>query len=503
MASEVLSPAIPGLNSRSVLRPSIYDVFFVVITLWLFVADPMGWGRLLMDGDTAFHIRIGDYVVAHGQVPTHDMFSFSVPGKEWYAFEWLSEVAFACLHGTWGLKGVVLLSGLIISLVFTLLWNFSVWSGANSGVALITMMLGLSTSAIHFHARPHIFTWLFLVIVMWVIARDRRQDAWTIWLLPPLTAVWANFHGGFFLLFPLLVLLVLGTFLEGRPWQRYALVTAACAAASLVNPYGWSLHMHIGEVLRAKWILDLVDEFRSPSFRGESMLVYMGLLFLGLATATRHLQRRQLVEPFWIAFLAYASLTSIRHAPVFVLVAVPIIAVELSGLWESWVSRQGKASITRILDDVIDQRLPNSGDRLSIWVSAFALFLAVSPTLSWPRGFSADLFPVELVDKYQARLATSRVFSTDQWSGYLVYKNYPQQRIFIDGRHNYYGEKFLRETLAMTEGQSRWKEIFEGHRFDLVLSNADSPLVALVTTLPGWRVLERAGKNVILERTKL
>jgi len=513
MATHVVTPPLSQVASRSFLRLSLYDIFFAVIILWSFMADPAGWQRLLIDGDTAFHIRIGDYILNHRQVPHQDVFSFSVPGQPWYAFEWLSEVAYALVHSVWALKGVVLLAGLCIGFAFTLMWNFSVWQGANSGVALVLVMLGLSASSFHFHARPHVFTWLFLLGAMWMVARDRKRNHWSVWLLAPLTALWANFHGGFFIFFALLGVMIVGLLIEAwlMPVQRvsrlfaarrYAMVLLASGAASLCNPYGITLHMHIAEVLRAKWILDLVDEFRSPVFRGEAMLVFLGLLFLGLLTAGRLAERRQVADALVILFLAYASLTSVRHIPIFVLIAVPMIAVEASRLWDAWVAHQPRGSTSRIVEDVIAQRLPSTGDRVGVWAFVFVAYLCVAPASGFPQDFSPDRFPVALVEKHQAKLATARVFCSDQWGGYLVYKNFPQQRIFIDGRHNYYGEKFLKETLAMNEGRSAWRQTFERQKFDVVLSTADSTITTLVLGLPDWRIVDRVGNGIMLERIR-
>jgi len=151
-------------------------------------------------------------------------------------------------------------------------------------------------------------------------------------LLVPLTVVWTNLHGGFLALIALLGLLVVGTAIEAlwtwqwKPVLRYVGLGVACAAASLVNPYGWQLHVHIAAYLRNDWIKDAIQEFQSPIFRSESMLQFEILLFLGLAVTFPLLSRRQVTPALWILFWAHSALTSVRHAPVYVAVAAPLIA---------------------------------------------------------------------------------------------------------------------------------------------------------------------------------
>src|SRR5450755_2583371 len=97
-----------SVSLRRLILPSYSDLFFVFIILWSFMAGDLGWQRLLLDGDTGLHIRIGDFILANHTVPTHDLFSFSKPAQQWYAFEWGTETLFAFLHQRWALKGVAL-----------------------------------------------------------------------------------------------------------------------------------------------------------------------------------------------------------------------------------------------------------------------------------------------------------------------------------------------------------------------------------------------------------
>ena len=53
---------------------------------------------MLGDGDTGWHIRVGQWILAHGQVPRQDMFSFTKPGAPFFAWEWLWDVLAANLY---------------------------------------------------------------------------------------------------------------------------------------------------------------------------------------------------------------------------------------------------------------------------------------------------------------------------------------------------------------------------------------------------------------------
>jgi len=495
-----------------IFAPSIADLFFVSVIVWAFAAGAYGWHGLLMDGDVGTHIRIGDYIRAHHSVPTRDFLAFSKPGQEWYAFEWLTEILFSFLHSLAGLKGVVLLSGVVIVAAFTILLMHALWRRANVLISLALVLMAVNASTIHFHARPHIFTLLFVAVAMWIIAVDRQRRTWALWLLIPITIPWTNLHGGFFILFALLGLLVIGSFVESLLWGelasrgksdavRYGLLGAACAVASLVNPYGVKLHLFLVDYLRSDTIRNGVQEFQSPSFRSESMFHYMVLLFLAVAISGALLKKHRLTEALWIWFLAYNSLVSVRHVPLFAIVTVPILASEITAWWSDWAQAQSRRSIARTLDAVTGQH--GCGTlRLSIWAPAVVLWLALSHSTNWPQNFHEGPFPVKIVAAHADEIAAARVYTSDKWAGYLIYRNYPRQQVFFDDRHHYFGEPIIGDYLKLGSGNRQWRELLERYRFDLALLTLDSPLASLMKIHPDWKVVEEDGSAVLFRLSK-
>jgi len=503
VSTQTLPLTIPALTRKwyGVFVPSIADLFFISAIVWLFVAGAYGWHALLQDGDVGTHIRIGDYIVSHHTVPTRDFLAFSRPGQEWCAFEWLTEVVLSLLHGYAGLKGVVLLSGVVIAATFTIVLLHAAWRDANVVVALAMVLMAVNASSIHFHARPHIFTLLFVAITMWVIDMDRRRNTWALWLLVPMAVLWTNLHAGFLILFALLGILVIGCLAESFLWGksgalRYTLLGAACAVGSLTNPYGVKLHLYIREYLNSDTIRNSVQEFQSPSFRAESMFHYMLVLFVALAISGSLLKKHRLTEVLWIWFLAYQSLVSVRHVPLFMIVAVPILAAEITAWWNEWAQAQPRRSIARTLDAITAQFQVGSL-RLSIWAPVVVLALALSHSSNWPENFLEGPFPVKIVKKHADEIATSRVYTSDKWAGYLIYANYPRQRVFFDDRQHYYGDAIVQDYVKLGGGNYQWRELLDQYRFNLVLCEVSSPLASLMKTHAGWQTVEDDGKIIL------
>ncbi|HEY4365534.1 MAG TPA: hypothetical protein VGN17_31525 [Bryobacteraceae bacterium] len=500
------------LTSRwaRLLIPSLSDLFFLAILVWLFLSSgSAGWQGLLADADAGWHIRTGQYILAHHAVPHVDLYSFSKAGQPWYAWEWGSDVFYGLLHRIAGLKGVVLAAGVLISIFATTLVRRMIWRGVHVMVALAVALLSVGSASIHFLARPHVFTLLLLSISMWMIESDRERPSARIWWLVPLTVVWTNLHGGFLVLIAVLGLAALGTAVEawiaheewgGLWWRsavRYAELAAACAVASLVNPYGWQLHIHVVEYLRSDWIKTVVQEFQSPTFRNENMMQFEGLLLVGLIAAGALLRRRRVVEALWILFFAHMALSSVRHVPIYVTVVGPVIAFEIASWWKTATASAPRKSLRLILNQMAADAAPGFR-RTSIWPLAVVFSLTVmGAPIPWPQDFPDVLFPTKLVHDHADQILNKRVLTTDQWGDYLIFLN-PQQKVLVDGRSDFYGPETGNQYIRLVNGGADWKELLQKFKFDSALLPDELAVVQLLKTQRDWKVVEDDGKRIFL-----
>jgi hypothetical protein len=513
--SEATVTRKPAANLNKVLKtwwgkfliPSLSDFFLVAMTLWMF-SSGTGWNQLLMDGDTGWHIRTGEYILDHHSVPTADLFSFSKASEPWFAWEWLADVIYGWLFRSMGLKGVVLLSGLMISVTATIILRHMLWRKANLFVSLALTLFSASAASIHYHARPHLFSLLFLVITMWVLDRDRDNPTRSVWLLIPLTALWTNLHGGFLLMIAITGLLAGGTALEAflferRQWTstiRYSVLLAGCTLATVLNPFGIGLHKHVIEYLRSNWIKDMVEEFHSPDFHSESMLYFEILLFLGFAVAITFLRRRRIVEALWIGYFAHTALTSVRHVTIFVLLAGPLVAIETTKWWLEWSKDQPRKSLAGILNQLAEEM--GVGFRwVSVWPAVLAVgLILIGHPIKWPTDFSNERFPIKIVSAHQDQIASSRVLTSDQWGDYLIFKFYPRNKVYIDGRSDFYGETLGKEYIAVLQGQHNWRSILDKYSFTWVLAPISWPLCSLLKQTHDWQVVADDGKAILFQR---
>ena len=277
------------------LLPSLTDFAFLLPIVFLF-GRMDGVQTLLSDCDTGWHIRTGDWMVANRLIPTHDVFSFSKPNGVWFAWEWLSDLIFAGLN-----QSRRVAPGGAVEPAAAVRYLHAAFPADAAPCQRGRMqhsahVVAVASSSVHWLARPHLFTLLFLVVFFFVLERAREGQTRIAGipyfvLLPLATILWTNLHGGFIVGILMVGLYGVGevltvAFSADNATRRPAALRAAawfgtalaCLAASLVNPYTWRLHVHLFQYLRDPYASQHIAEFFSLSFHHPAAIFFEGLL---------------------------------------------------------------------------------------------------------------------------------------------------------------------------------------------------------------------------------
>jgi len=491
------------------LAPSPAELLGLALILWLIgytVAGGSTGAGLLRDSQTGYHVRIGEYVLAHHAVPRTDFLSFTRRGEPFFAWEWLAGVGCATLYRWDGLRPLIAVSAILIGFIVLVMMRHMASKGANVFVVVLLIHLGSGASSIHYLARPHLFTLLFLALAVWALDCDRVRPTAGVWLLVPMAALWANLHAGFLGLLVTTSILCSGSTMEWaldrRPDSlryaiRYGALTAMCFVASLANPYGILEHVHLVRFMRMTWYLKVIGEYQPPRLLSTAGVYYGVLLAGGLAVAVRLLWRRRWAPALLILAWAYASSRSVRHIPIYAIIVLPWIAAELAALWNQWVADKPGSSLAGALRRAAADYQP-SMTRTGLFVPiAAAVLFFFSLGIDYPRDFPDPAYPVALVSRHSAEIGRSRVFTTDAWGHYLTFRYPEPYGIYIDGRCDLFGERFTSQYLAALNGEPGWQGSLEGYRVEMVMLPSDVPLATLLRREPGWQMVEDTGSAVL------
>jgi hypothetical protein len=509
------------------MLPSMADFAFLMPIVFLF-ARMDGAKTLLGDCDAGWHIRTGQWILANHRVPVTDLFSFSKPGQPWYAWEWMSDVAWAWLTAHGGLAALVLFCTLLISVTFALLYRLA-RKKANPLVALAVTMAAAAASSIHWLARPHLFTLLFVVLFCMVLERERdgrRRVCGVSFLalLPAMTVVWTNLHGGFVAGILIICAYAAGELLrmafapgpqERRAaWgsaRRYLLAGALCAAASLVNPYTYHLHVHVFQYLRDPFQSEYILEFLTLSFHHPMAIFFEILLLAAVATAIGNISQGNFIDPLLMALWAHGSLLAARNIPIFAIVAAPPVAAAI----ERWIESLPRSNAASWLCAASRKYLGAAAefartDAIGRWHPASAmgalivgaLLFAPHPPAKFRAEFDPTAFPARAVDALRAN-PSARIFAYDQWGDYLIYRLYPRTRVFLDGRSDFYGADFEKDALGIERVKYDWEQTLRRFDIDTILLSPSTPLAGALKESSRWRLVYDDGVAVVFRSAGL
>jgi hypothetical protein len=95
-------------------------------------------------------------------------------------------------------------------------------------------------------------------------------------------------------------------------------------------------------------------------------------------------------------------------------------------------------------------------------------------------------YPVEGADFVRQRYPEARMFNSYVWGGYLINALYPQQRVFIDGRPDMYGDELVEDYVKVVTIRSDWQDILDRYGVDLVIIEKESALDTVLRQSPTW-----------------
>jgi hypothetical protein len=533
-----MTPAQPNSPALRFLLPSVRDIIFIFL-FWSLLAGPLS-NRPLADPDIGWHIRTGELILATHSLPRTDPFSSTMQGQPWFAWEWLYDMLLGILHRAGGLNGVVWLCALLVAAIFALLYSQLLQRGTGLLLAIVLMLLAEAASTIHLYARPHIVSWLFSLL--WFVALERweswerseqgRPPRWMPWFFPASMLLWVNLHGGWLFGIALLGIYTLAAFVEsvreqdafaairvGHRARAMAVAWMVSVMATLVNPFGWRLHAHIYRYLSDRYLMNRIDEFKSPDFHGWAERCFAVILMLVLIAFAGHRKKLRLSHLLVLLLAVYAGFYSSRNLPVssmlLVLIAGPMLWENLAsladkpGAWQ-WV-RRCTVRVSSFSHRMRAQETQLRGHLWPVVSVAFAFVICLQGGWLGSRPliqaeFDPKKMPVAAVTFLQKEFegkqpSTEPVFSTDAWGGYLIYRLYPERKVVVDDRHDLYGSGRIRQYLILMQAEPGWQSVLEQWQIRTALLPTDSTLANLLRELPReWRVVYEDKVAVVFER---
>jgi hypothetical protein len=450
----------------------------------------------IADPDIWWHMRAGEWILQHHQIPRFDTFSSSRMGKPWIDYSWLFQLVINWFIAHFDLVTIMwyqivmrlAITAALLALLRSITPHF--WRAV-----ILTGLVMIATIQM-FGPRPGLFSILFLIVELHLLLLARRTGSLgALWAIPFLFAIWANIH----------VELVHGLFVVGifclepilerisgiAPGDRTAtaipsrtlwFVLGASLLATVANPYGIGLHLTAIQFARETKVYNAIGELRAMPFRHPADWAVLVIAML----ACFALGRSRVARPVWVILLGWSAWMGFRSLREVWLLAI-IGAVIIAG--------------RDFLDPATRTRLGTQmrlavGTTVAVLLWAGAAYCRMN-SQNLLRDVSAG-FPVGAVAYIHEHHLHGPMVNEFSWGGFLIYA-LPEIPVSMDGRGNLHGQDDVLRSISMYRGEAGWRNQPELQKANLVVCDHVWPLTELLRNDPKFHVVYEDRVSVLFQ----
>lgn len=499
--------------------------------------------KRIEDYDIWYHLRTGEYIIKYWSIPHKDLFSHTAQGHPWITHEWLSQVIFHLFYHNLGLLSLIFLKASIITLTFYLLFKMLYKFNQNLTQSVTLTFLAALVSVGSFSERPQLFSYLFFVLLLYLLSLHPvrntnlatryntisngvyKENKNYLLVLPFLTALWANCHASFFLVFVVLLVFIFAeyiksylkagaTLLPDKELVQQAgrlgpliVILFLTILFSLINPNTYKLFLYpfgtIFNPMHTKYIL----EWQSPNFHllQTKFFEFMLLLTIVCFALSKEIDLTDLL--LFLIFTHFA-LDSVRHLPLFALVATPILGKHIGNLFSLFSEILEKFTARSLLIFNLRQKIKRVDKGVSPnipllnWLILLFLIVFLSYNLPHSNKFTSCVkkseFPLGAAEFIKENNLKGNMFNEYDWGGFLIFKLYPDYRVFIDGRMDIYADKVFLDYLKIERLETGWEKICRKYKIKFFLLKRDSPFAQALRERGDFKVIYQDKLSVII-----
>ncbi len=454
--------------------------------------------------DFWWHLKCGQIIWESHSIPTTDIFSYTAAGKTYILQNWLGEVIFYWVYRAGGPALVIVFNTLLLLLTLAPIYYLCLRYAGSTRIGVLSACVAAIPLAFQGNIRPQVFSFLMFAWFYLVLREYQKRNRHLLWLLPVLMALWVNLHGAFVLGILLIVVflgLQIGTaLLNGSIWltsetRKLMFVLLVTGGATLLNPQLTGIYKYVVEVANDPVSHRNVIEWMPPR-PGDigDVLRFLGPFFFCLFVLVRARRKPDIRDvALFIGAAAFAFMAR-RNSAWFVLVAAPILAPHLT-FGSQFRLRHIQKGLTRGLNLLL----------------AALLLAATVLGLPWferlRSGTDPDLLlldaqtPVRAADFMLRNGVEGRVFHPQHYGDYLIWRLWPRNRTFFDGRVHLFSPEIVDDYFAIRRGAVDWEEVAGKYQIRYLLLDRNDKdeheLLKAVKISPRWELRYEDRRSVL------
>jgi hypothetical protein len=440
---------------------SVYLLLFFFAAFLLFL-------RVAIDYDLWLHMAVGKFIWVTHSIPTHDLFSFSLPNYPYAYHSWLSEYILYGVFSKLGLWGVSIFYASLCALGTTLLFETFLYE-KHRWHSFACFIITIPFFSYIIHARTQSVSFFFLCFIYWIYAKVRAnpdKNGKYLYSVPLITFLWASMHGGFMQGIMIIAGLTGVLLLQKILIKRSISIALGAIVTTILNPYGIALHRQAIAMATDVSIRTLNQDW-APLFNNQPGALALGLVLTAAIIIVVIKNHTSIAETLLLTIFYVLTVISRRYAlPLSVLLlpqavsTVAILAYRNSKQYRTFHFYQIPAYIALTgLGLMVVTRIPLTIYGINQTNTYEKVYASYTPSLPFPYG---------AVQYLKTHTVPTKLLNDFNWGGYLTW-NIPGHLFFINGFMDAYfahGVSFARTYWNLIHKQADWQQTWDRYEFD-------------------------------------
>ena len=443
---------------------------FVIICFSLFMTM-----LFYKDSDYFWHIKAGEYMF-NNDILTKDIFSWFMNGKYWMSHEWAFDYLIYLLKCLFGNSHLFIYPFVcIVGLLLILFFSNKDYYLKNIIFSLV-WLVGFLIFCVFIQARPHMISFLFVALTIW-FSYDlfKNENSKKIYLLPIVTLLWANFHGGssnlsyiFCLIFVIVGLFKFNcmkmeaTRLNKKQIIKYLSVALICALIICINPHGVKMLVYPYTNIMDSVMLNFISEWQPTVLSNASHYPYFILVILIVFVMLFSKEKIKFIDLALLGVSVFLGLKSIRF----------------------W----GYTYI--LMNYVVFNYVPTRKDdrgttRILFMLGAVFLGIFISNYDMLDKEYNKTVISKEMIETIKNE-SPERLFNMYDYGGELIYNDI---KVFVDGRADLYSRYNLDDYSKISMLNGDYVKLIEKYNFDYFLVTKEYPITTYLHYNDNYEVI--------------
>jgi len=473
---------------KSVLRNRVF-IYVLLFLFSIFLAS------CCVDYDYDLYARfiVGENFFEKGVFNYRDFLSYT-PTHPWYDHEYGASLVFYLFHKYLGAFGLVLIQATLMFLTaFFIIKTQQIQRHAYPvSVLLMAFFLFLFSHQNPNIVRCHMFSFVFFAMFLYFLEKTRisnlkNQTTKILWLVPLLTILWNNIHGGVVAGLGIIFIYMVGAIVTKQKWKQYFQVLVVSTPLLIINPYG---PQYIEFLVSANTKTRTMITEWWDVFAPRHILYYFPLFFVGLFGIILKI----------FDFIDTKKVNVIKFLMLFVTLYMGTIHVKLLSLPIITLFALYHNDITRLFS-----RKKYKIMELLTYVCIFVAIVCIP--FKKPMEYRTNFvkFPVKEVEFIKINDIKGNILTEFGLGSYVAYKLYPDNLIYMDGRYEeVYDDTVFDDLMNFEKKENDWEKAIRDYPTEIILLHRTSPIYATLEDYQGWtQIYQGDNCGVFVKNAKL